>query len=230
MTEQQVAPEKQTLNDKPAKPLLDFWKKFSKNKGAVVGLCWVATVVFLAAFADLIAPYSPIEQYRDFILTPPAFVDGGSWQFILGTDGVGRDILSRLMHGARYSLVIGLVIVLLSLAMGICLGLVAGFFGGKVDILIMRVSDILQSLPALLLAIALVAVLGPSLLNACLALSLVYLPHYIRITRASVLSEKMRDYVTASKAIGTPNIRLMLVIILPNCLAPIDCSGNTWLF
>ncbi len=206
---------------KPATPLAEFWFYFRQNRGAVVGLGYVVFIVFLAAFANIVAPHSPTEQFREFILAPPFFAEGGTSQFLLGTDGVGRDILSRLMHGARLSLLIGLVIVLVSLVMGICLGLMAGFFGGIVDTIIMRVSDILQSLPPLLLAIAIVAVLGPSILHAGLALSLVYLPHYTRLTRASVLAERNRDYVVASRVAGAHSWRLMFITILPNCLAPL---------
>lgn len=205
----------------PLSPLAEFWSYFKQNKGAVIGLAYVVFIVFLAVFADWLAPHSPNDQFRDFILVPPAFAEGGHSQFWLGTDGVGRDILSRLMHGARLSLLIGLVIIVCSLAMGIFLGMVAGYFGGFADNAIMRMSDILQSLPALLLAIAIVAVLGPSIVNAGFALSLVYLPHYIRLTRASVLSEKNRDYVVSSRVAGANHWRLMFITILPNCLAPL---------
>lgn len=205
----------------PRTPLAEFWYYFSQNKGAVVGLGYVVFIVLLALFANLLAPYSPIEQFREFTLTPPAFAEGGHPGFWLGTDEVGRDILSRLMHGARLSLLIGLVIVSISLVLGICLGLFAGYFGGFIDSTIMRLSDILQSLPALLLAIAVVAVLGPSIVNAGLALSLVYLPHYIRLTRASVLAEKNRDYVVSSSVAGAGSLRIMFITILPNCLAPL---------
>lgn len=205
----------------PSTPLAEFWHYFKQNRGAVIGLGYVVFIVLMALLADVLAPHSPTEQFRDFILAPPVFAEGGSAQFLLGTDGVGRDILSRLMHGARLSLMIGLIIVMVSLVMGICLGLIAGFFGGFVDTAIMRISDILQSLPALLLAIAIVAVLGPSIVNAGLALSLVYLPHYIRLTRASVLAEKNRDYVVSSRVAGAHSWRLMFITILPNCLAPL---------
>jgi len=205
----------------PRAPLAEFWFYFKQNKGAVIGLAYICFIVSIALLADLLAPHSATEQFRDFILTPPAFSDGGQAQFLLGTDGVGRDILSRLMHGARLSLFIGLVIVSISLVLGICFGLMAGYFGGLLDTTIMRLSDILQSLPALLLAIAVVAVLGPSIVNAALALSLVYLPHYIRLTRASVLAERHRDYVVASSVAGASAWRLMFITILPNCLAPL---------
>ena len=211
---------KQTVQG-PRTPLSEFWFYFKQNKGAVAGVTYVALIVFLATFANLIAPHAPSEQFRDFILAPPFWQDGGSTQFLLGTDGVGRDILSRLMHGARLSLLIGLFIVSISLVAGICLGLFAGYFGGVIDTIIMRISDILQSLPALLLAIGIVAVLGPSILNAGLALSLVYLPHYVRLTRASVLAEKNRDYVISSRVAGARSLRLMFITILPNCLAPL---------
>jgi dipeptide transport system permease protein len=201
--------------------LASFWFEFRQNKGALYGLIFVSILAIVAIFADLIAPYSPIEQFREFTLTPPAFAEGGHPGFWLGTDEVGRDILSRLMHGARLSLLIGLVIVSISLVLGICLGLFAGYFGGFIDSTIMRLSDILQSLPALLLAIAVVAVLGPSIVNAGLALSLVYLPHYIRLTRASVLAEKNRDYVVSSSVAGAGSLRIMFITILPNCLAPL---------
>lgn len=210
-----------SVTQRPQSPLAEFWFYFRQNHGAVTGLAFVIFIVLLAILADVLAPYSPTEQFREFILAPPAFADGGSAKFLLGTDGVGRDILSRLMHGARLSLLIGLVIVLVSLVMGICLGLFAGYFGGLLDVAIMRLSDILQSLPPLLLAIAIVAILGPSILNAGLALSLVYLPHYTRLTRASVLAERNRDYVIASRVAGASAMRLMFITILPNCLAPL---------
>jgi dipeptide transport system permease protein len=205
----------------PRSPLAEFWFYFSQNRGAVIGLGYVIFIVLMAILAGVLAPHSPIEQFREFTLVPPAFAEGGQAGFWLGTDEVGRDILSRLMHGARLSLLIGLVIVSISLVMGICLGLFAGYFGGFIDSVIMRMSDILQSLPALLLAIAVVAVLGPSIVNAGLALSLVYLPHYIRLTRASVLAEKNRDYVVSSSVAGAGSLRIMFITILPNCLAPL---------
>lgn len=206
---------------RPISPLAEFWSYFIQNKGSLIGLCFICFIVFLAVFADFVAPHHPHEQFRDFILVPPAWAEGGNAQFWLGTDGVGRDILSRLIHGARLSLLIGLVIVTLSLIMGICLGLVAGFAGGFIDVAIMRFVDVLLSMPALLLAIAMVAILGPSIVNAGLALSLVYLPHYVRLTRASVLSEINKDYVVSSRVAGAGALRLMFITILPNCLAPL---------
>lgn len=209
------------VSTQPMSPLAEFWSYFIQNKGSLIGLCFVCFIVLLAVFADFVAPHHPHEQFRDFILIPPAWADGGNAQFWLGTDAVGRDILSRLIHGARLSLLIGLIIVSVSLVLGICLGLIAGFSGGFLDVAIMRFVDILLSMPALLLAIALVAILGPSIVNAGLALSLVYLPHYVRLTRASVLTELNKDYVVSSRVAGAGALRLMFITILPNCLAPL---------
>lgn len=213
--------ETQTTVRMPQTPLAEFWSYFIQNRGALIGLSFIVFIVLLAVFADFVAPHHPHEQFRDFILVPPAWAEGGNYQFWLGTDGVGRDILSRLIHGARLSLLIGLVIVSVSLVLGICLGLIAGYFGGFVDVAIMRFADVLLSMPALLLAIAIVAILGPSIVNSGLALSLVYLPHYVRLTRASVLTEINKDYVISSRVAGAGALRLMFIVILPNCLAPL---------
>ncbi|MEN8195256.1 MAG: ABC transporter permease subunit [Pseudomonadota bacterium] len=206
---------------KPPHPLREFWSYFSENRGAVAGLAVIVTIAFLAVFADLIAPHSPIEQYRDHLLQPPFWQDGGSLAFPLGTDAVGRDMLSRIIHGARYSLLIGIIVVTLSLSAGIALGLVAAFVRGPVEALIMRAMDIMLALPSLLLAIVVVAILGPSLINSMFSLAIVYLPHYVRLTRGSAISEMSRDYVTASRVAGAGVTRLMFVTVLPNCAAPL---------
>ncbi|MCH7929524.1 MAG: ABC transporter permease subunit [Proteobacteria bacterium] len=205
----------------PPHPLREFWSDFSENKGAVAGLVVIVVVAFVAVFADVLAPHPPHEQYRDFFLAPPVWQEGGTTEFLLGTDAVGRDILARIMHGARYSLIIGLIVITLSLTVGIGLGLIAGFFRGVVEILIMRAMDILLALPALLLAIVIVAILGPGLFNAMLAISVVYLPHLVRLTRAAAINERAKDYVTASKVSGAGLLRLMFITVLPNCMAPL---------
>jgi dipeptide transport system permease protein len=165
-------------------PLQEFWHYFKRNKGAVVGLVYVAVMIVIAVFANFLAPYNPADQFRDSLLAPPFWQDGGSLAHLLGTDDVGRDILSRLMYGARLSLLVGCLVVVLSLILGVVLGLVAGYFGGVVDSIIMRVVDIMLALPSLLLALVLVAIFGPSIVNASLALTFVALPHYVRLTRA----------------------------------------------
>ncbi len=205
----------------PPQPLQEFWHYFSENRGAVAGLSVILLIAFVAAGADILAPHPPNEQYRDSLLQPPFWQDNGSLRFPLGTDAVGRDILSRIMHGARYSLMIGAMVVTLSLAVGIALGLVAAFFRGPIETAIMRAMDIMLALPSLLLAIVVVAILGPSLVNAMFAIAIVYLPHYVRLTRASAISELSRDYVTASRVAGAGLFRLMLITVLPNCMAPL---------
>jgi len=207
--------------DQPLQPLREFWVYFAENRGALAGLVVIVAICLMAAFADIISPYSPIDQYPDNQLQPPSWADGGSSQFLLGTDPAGRDMLSRLIYGARLSLLIGAIAVTLSLVVGITLGLLAGFFRGVVDILIMRAMDILLALPALLLAVFIVAILGPSLLNAMVAVAVVALPHYVRLMRAAVLAENSKEYVVASRVSGAGVLRLMLITILPNCLAPL---------
>ena len=201
--------------------LAEFWFYFSENKGAVGGLVVFTLVVLAALFAPLIAPHSPILTNTNALLVPPAFQDGGQMTYLLGTDPVGRDILSRLIYGARYSLFIGVVVVVIAVSTGISLGLIAGYVGGWVDTVIMRVMDIILAFPSLLLALVLVAVLGPGLFNAMIAIALVLQPHFVRLTRASVMAEKQREYVTAARVVGAGPLRLMLVTILPNCLGPL---------
>ena len=208
-------------NGAPPHPLKEFWKYFSENKGAVIGLYFIVFAILVAIFADYVAPYSPFDQYRDALLQPPVWMDGGTSKFILGTDDVGRDILSRLIHGARLSLFVGVIVVTLSLGVGMILGVTAGYLGGYYEIVVMRFMDIILALPSLLLALAIVAILGPSLQNAIVAIAVVVLPHYVRLTRASVMAEKNKDYVTASRVCGSGPLRMMFVVLLPNCMAPL---------
>ena len=201
--------------------LKEFWSYFSENRGAVIGLIFFIAIIVIALLADFIAPHLPNQQYREAFLQPPFWQEGGSLEFPLGTDAVGRDILSRLIHGARYSLFIGCVVVSVALVVGVILGLIAGFFRGRVDTIIMRLMDIILSFPSLLLALVLVAILGPSLINAMIAIAIVQQPHYVRLTRAAVMGEMNKDYVTAARVIGVRRLRLMFVTILPNCMAPL---------
>ncbi len=201
--------------------LAEFWFYFSENKGAVIGLWFFVALVIVALLAPLIAPHVPYQQYRDAVLVPPVWQQGGRWDFLLGTDAVGRDILSRLIYGARYSLFIGIVVTAIALVAGILIGVVAGYFRGWVDTVIMRLMDIILAFPSLLLALTLVAVLGPGLDNAMIAIALVYQPHFVRLTRAAVMTEKTRDYVVAARVAGAGPLRLMFRTILPNCMAPL---------
>lgn len=205
-----------------------FWLSFRENKGAVVGLWVLAIVVFVAIFADVLAPYSPYEQFRgagDQKLLPPAWLEGGTWKFILGTDGASRDTVSRLIHGARLSLFIGLMVMCVSIVFGVILGLVAAFSHWIVDFVIMRVMDLIMAVPGLVLAILIVAILGPSLTNTIVAVTVVFLPRYVRLVRASAIAELSKEYVTAAKVSGVRLLRLMFVTVLPNCLAPLTVQA-----
>jgi dipeptide transport system permease protein len=205
----------------PPSPIAGFWAAFRENKGAVAGLGILCLIVLVAIFADGVAPHSPYEQFRDAVKLPPAWEADGHYRFPLGTDPLGRDMLSRLIHGARISLFIGASVMLVSLVAGILLGLAAAFAGGWVDTVIMRAMDLIIAVPSLVLAILIVAVLGPSLLNTIVAVTVVYLPRYVCLTRASALGELGKDYVTAAKVAGVRGPRLMFRTVLPNCLAPL---------
>lgn len=205
----------------PPGPWREFWAGFRANTGAVIGLVIVLGVLGLAAFAPWVAPYAPDLTNSAAFLKPPAWQAGGSSAYLLGTDAIGRDMLSRLIHGARLSLVIGIAVVALSTVVGIALGLAAGFFRGAFEIAVMRLMDIVLTLPSLLLAIVIVAILGPGLMNAMLAVAVVVLPHYVRLTRAAVIGETAKDYVTAARVAGAGRLRLMFAEVLPNCAAPL---------
>ena len=210
----------------PPGPLREFWSYFSANHGAVAGLTVVVTVLLTAAFANVLAPYPPDLTNNAVFLKPPVWQAGGSSAYLLGTDAIGRDILSRLIYGARLSLLIGIAVVALSIVVGIALGLIAGFARGVTEIAIMRLMDIILTLPSLLLAIVIVAILGPGIMNAMLAVAVVVLPHYVRITRAAVISETAKDYVTAARANGAGRLRLMFNEVLPNCAAPLIVQAS----
>jgi len=210
----------------PPGPLREFWGYFSKNHGAVAGLAVIVVVFSMAAFANLLAPYPPDLTNNTAFLKPPAWQAGGSTAYLLGTDAIGRDMLSRLIYGARLSLLIGVAVVALSIVVGITLGLLAGFARGVAEIAIMRLMDIILTLPSLLLAIVIVAILGPGIMNAMLAVAVVVLPHYVRITRAAVITETAKDYVTAARANGAGLARLMFVEVLPNCAPPLIVQAS----
>ena len=177
-----------------------LWSAFSENRGAVVGAAVALLIVLVAIFAPLLAPHSPIEQFREAVMAPP-FWDGGSWRFPLGTDGEGRDLLSRLIYGARVSLLIGMSVMLVSFGLGIVLGLAAAF-NNIVDVLVTRVMDIIMAVPDLVLAILAVAILGPNLINTIIAITIVFLPRYVRLVRASALGELDKDYGDGGAGVG----------------------------
>jgi len=203
-----------------AAPLRGFARHFSRGQGGVIGLAIVLLLVFAALFAPWLSPHDPLVQARDAILQPP----GGA--FPLGTDDVGRDVLARVLHGARLSLAVGGIVVSLALAAGTLLGLLAGFSDGVGGAAIMRLMDVLLALPTLLLAVAIVAVLGPGLQHAMLAVAVVQLPGFVRLTRAAVLVERRREYVAAARMVGAGRLRLMVRTVLPNCMAPLIVQAS----
>ncbi len=211
---------------RPAAPARRVLDELSRQHRAVIGLAIIVAVFLMAVFADVIAPHPPNLTNDAAFLKPPFWQEGGSLTYPLGTDAIGRDILSRLIHGARLSLSIGVAVVAVSILVGTMLGLVAGFIGGATGIVIMRVMDIILTLPSLLLAIVIVAILGPGLMNAMLAVAVVVLPHYVRIARAAVIAEKSKDYVTAARVSGAGPLRLMLSEVLPNCAAPLIVQAS----
>lgn len=218
---QNAIPEAVTPASGRALAAREFWANFVRNRGAVMAGAIVLVLVIVALAAPWVAPHSPVEQYRDFVKIPPAWLAGGHWRFVFGTDEAGRDILSRLVYGARMSFWIGCVSVVLALIPGIALGLVAAFFDKWADTPIMRLMDVLLALPSLLLAVAVVAIIGPGLVNTMLAIAIVALPGYVRLTRASAQGELHKEYVTASRVAGAGTLRLMFSQVLPNCAAPL---------
>ena len=205
----------------PPKQWQQFVRAFMKNKGAVLGLIVLIIFILIAFLASWLAPHDPYELFQGKEQLPPSFVDGGEAAFLLGTDDAGRDTLSRVLYGARYSLFIGLCATTLSLLIGVSLGLAAAFWPKIIGKVIMLVNDILMSYPSLLLAIIIAAILGPSMTNTIITIALVCLPPFIRLTRATAMVELQRDYVTASRVIGVGTMRMLFVTVLPNCMAPL---------
>ncbi len=193
-------------------PARRAWRRLMRRKGAVLGLAVIALFIVLAMFAPLIVPYDPIATSWSLVRKAP------SLQHWFGTDELGRDVLARVVFGARASLLAGVISVGIALAIGVPLGLLAGYRGGFVDALISRITDAMLACPFLILAIALAAVLGPSLTNAMIAIGVSATPIFIRLTRGQVMSVKVEDYVEAARAMGNPRWRIALVHILPNIL------------
>ncbi|MGE0631004.1 MAG: ABC transporter permease [Pseudobdellovibrionaceae bacterium] len=201
--------------------LKEFWYYFSQNRGAVVGLLVIALFVLSAILAPVVAPMSPTEVSDAAVNLPPAWTVNGQTTHLLGTDDLGRDLLSRLMYGAQVSLGIGFFTVILSMFVGVFLGLIAGSVGGWVDSVIMRANDILMALPSILLAIVVVSILGPNLANTIVAVAVVSIPSFVRLTRAQVQAEMSKNYVAASRIFGASWFRVVVINVLPNCMAPL---------
>ncbi|MBI3523525.1 MAG: ABC transporter permease subunit [Betaproteobacteria bacterium] len=211
----------QALRTSVPSPIREFCAHYADNTGAVIAFGVFTLLVIAALFAPWLAPHDPIEQFRSHLLTPPVWTPQGSPQFLLGTDALGRDLLSRLIYGARVSLAIGLLSVVLSLIPGVLLGLVAAFQPRIVSPVIMRTMDVLLALPSLLLAIIIITIIGPGLVNTMIAVAFGALPAYTRLARAAALVEMNKEYVTASRVAGAGTLRLMLRTVLPNCMPPL---------
>ena len=196
---------------------LEIWRRLRKNKMAMLGLVILVMLALTAIFADVIADYDTKVIAQDI----KNRLQGPSMEHWCGTDEFGRDIFARLVHGSRVSLVVGLISVSISLLMGGALGAIAGYYGGRVDNVIMRIMDIFLAVPSILLAMTIVAALGTSLINVMLAIGVSGIPGYARIVRASVMSIKDQEFVEASRAIGAKSPTTIFREILPNCLAPI---------
>lgn len=193
----------------------DIMKRMFKNKAAIVGLVIITILVFSAIFANFIAPYGYDDQLLSRRFTPPCK------EFIFGTDDYGRDIFSRVIYGSRISLLIGFLSVSFSCVIGVILGCMSGFYGGRVDNIIMRFIDILLAIPSILLAISISAALDPGIFNLMIAIGIGSMSGYARIVRASVMAERDQEYVEAARSIGGNDLRIMMRHILPNVMAPI---------
>lgn len=216
-----VLPEDMDLAAAPPSSWRLFVSTFCRNRGAVLGLLVLVLMVIIALLAPSIAPHDPYELFTGKEQLPPSFLSGGDARFFLGTDDAGRDTLSRVMYGARYSLFIGLSATTLAMIAGVSLGLSAAFWPKVWGKAVMLVNDILMSYPSLLLAIIIAAILGPNMTNTIITIALVCTPPFIRLTRATAMVELQREYFTASKVMGASVLRLLFITILPNCMAPL---------
>ena len=212
-----------SLGLKPFKGQSQFdivWRQLRRNKGALLGGFIVILEVLIAILAPVFAPYDPILQDLTAALDPP------SREHLLGTDEVGRDSLSRIIFGTRITLRVGLVSMGIAIFFGVMLGLLAGYYGGRIDDILMRMMDIWLAFPGILLALAIVAVLGPSIFNVMIAVGLSSIPGFVRLTRSSVLSVREMEYVVSATAVGCGGPRIMVLHILPNILAPVIVLGT----
>ena len=208
-------------NPEDRHPFIDQLSQLWRNKTAVAGLVIITIFILSGILAPYISPHDPIETSLYDQLKPPVWHENGTWKNILGTDDLGRDILSRLIYGARVSLAVAVVSVGLAFCLGTLLGCISGYYKGFQDSIIMRIMDMILSFPYILLAIVIVAYLGPSLQNCMIAIGITYIPRFARIVRGSVLEEGEKDYVTSAKAVGARNWRIIFIAILPNCLGPL---------
>jgi peptide/nickel transport system permease protein/dipeptide transport system permease protein len=212
---------KPNKNPEDRHPFFDQISQMWRNKTAMAGLIIITIFIFCGILAPSLSPHDPLETSLYDQIKPPLWHANGTWKNILGTDDLGRDILSRLIYGARVSLAVAVFSVGLAFFFGTLLGCISGYYKGFLDSGIMRIMDMILSFPYILLAIVVVAYLGPSLRNAMIAIGITYVPRFARIVRGSVLEECEKDYVTSARAIGARDWRILFVAILPNCLGPL---------
>ncbi|MBI2159328.1 MAG: ABC transporter permease [Candidatus Rokubacteria bacterium] len=196
-----------------------WWRRFARSKGAVFGLAVFLAIVVMAVFAGVLAPYDPLTQGVGAPLEKPSLAH---WA---GTDSFGRDMLSRIIYGARIALIVGIVAVLLALVAGVTLGLVAGYYGGVLDAVIMRVMDALFAFPIIILAIAMMAIMGFGVTNVIIAVGVGFIAPFARVTRGDVLAVKEEPYIEAARLAGIGNLPIIFRHVLPNVLAPIIVQG-----
>ncbi len=205
----------------PASPRRRLWRKFTRNPVGIIGALILLMVIVGAIFAEQLAPYEPNKQRLVARFKPPVWASGGSSNYLLGTDNVGRDIWSRIIHGSRISLMVGIAAVIISILIGVVLGLLSGYMGGCVDATIMTLVDIMLAFPQLILAFAMVAVLGPGLGNIILVLGLTGWERYARVVRAEVLALREREFVQAARAIGVSVPRIIFRHVMPNTFSSV---------
>jgi len=198
-----------------AQPRWRVWRRLRRHRLAMLGLVFLGLLILCALTADIISPYRPLDQAMQVRLKPPS---AAHW---LGTDDFGRDILTRILYGSRISLQIGFVAVGIAATIGVVLGLVSGYFGGRVDDVVMRCMDVLLAFPAVLLAVVIMALLGPSTTNVMIAIGIAYIPQFARVVRGTVLTVKPNEYVQAARAAGASEMRLLLNHVAPGTLGPI---------
>jgi peptide/nickel transport system permease protein len=202
----------------------DAWGRLRRNPGALVGMGLVSLFIFIAIFAPLLAPYDPREQ--NLAALGGSCCPGPSSDHWFGIDALGRDELSRIIYGARFSLIIGVVAVIVGLSFGLLLGATAGYFGGLTDSIVMRLVDIMLAIPGLLLAIGIVAMLGPGLFQIMVAVGVTQIPIFARLLRGSILAQRENDFVLAARSVGVPGRSILSSHILPNAISPVIVQGT----
>jgi peptide/nickel transport system permease protein len=202
----------------------DAWYRLRRNPGAITGFVIIAVVVFIAIFAPLLAPFDPREQ--NLSLLKEGCCPGPSSEHLFGVDELGRDELSRVIYGARFSLLIGVVSVTVGFVLGSILGAISGFFGGVTDSVIMRITDIWLTIPGFLMAIGIVALLGPGLTQIMIAIGIINVPLFARLLRGAVLAQRENDFVLAARSVGVPNRQILAAHILPNAISPVIVAGT----